>query len=372
MPVNGVIEGAARGRTCSRRPRSRRSATPPRRWPETAGVQSVTSLISPTGDGSVPDAFVPSRQLETMADGFVSSGGGAKALLEPKVTTSLQSAADYVGALASPFPDVASSGGVRDRAVRPAHRARPDRAASRRAAWSPRSSARWRRPWRARPLPGSRSAGRAAGRRRLPAGAGCGVPGHGEHAGNSAARGPTCSPCSGRPRRPRSPISRRRSRSLATTFDAQPDAVLFPQSLPASAQATALQQQIVATFGRLPADLRALAAQYAALPDDLFIPTTLAGEGGAQVQAAVAAYLSDDGTVTRLFIITSDDPYSIAAFDTVRRARETAGSARDRVRQRRPGVRRRPHRRAGRHADRARTRTSSAWPSSRSSACSSC
>ena len=41
----------------------------------TAGVQSVTSLISPTGDGSVPDGFVPSRQLEAMADGFAQSGG---------------------------------------------------------------------------------------------------------------------------------------------------------------------------------------------------------------------------------------------------------------------------------------------------------
>jgi RND superfamily putative drug exporter len=84
---------------------------------------------------------------------------------------------------------------------------------------------------------------------------------------------------------------------------------------------TVIRQQIASTFGRLPGDLRTLAQRYASLPDDLFVPTTLKGEGGSQAQAAAAAYVSEDGSVQRLFIITDDDPYSVAAFDTVRRAR---------------------------------------------------
>ena len=109
--------------------------------------------------------------------------------------------------------------------------------------------------------------------------------------------------------------------SLAATFDGRPDAILFPKSLPATPAATALQQRIAATFGRLPGDLRSLAQGYAALPNDLFVPTTLPGEGGAKAKAAAEAYLSAGGKVERLFIITADDPYSVAAFDAVRRAR---------------------------------------------------
>ncbi len=287
----------------------------------TAGVQSVTSLISPTGDGSVPDAYVPSRQLQTMADGFVSSGGGVKALLEPKVTTSLQSAADYVGALASPFPDVAASAAYT--IVRSDLRTAPELIAQ------------------------LRESGRVSTQLRTLAAvvAGPAVPGIDPQAALLAVAGYLQELVAAYPALATTPaiasaradlLSLQRAPtsaaiadlaaalgSLATTFDAQPDAVLFPKSLPASAQATALQQQIAATFGRLPGDLRALAALYAALPDDLFIATTLAGESGAQVRTAVAAYLSADGAVTRLFIITTDDPYSIPAFETVRRARET-------------------------------------------------
>ena len=77
----------------------------------TPGVQSVTSLIAPTGDGSVPDGFVPSRQLQAMADGFASSGGEAKDLLDPKVTSGLSDRRRTTSsALADPFPEIASSG----------------------------------------------------------------------------------------------------------------------------------------------------------------------------------------------------------------------------------------------------------------------
>ena len=221
MPVNGVIaSGAGMNLLDPVSLAGIRDATSA--LAATTGVQSVTSLVSPTGDGTVPDGYVPSRQLETMADGFVSSGGGLEALLEPKVATSLQSAANYVAALRASFPDVASS-----------------------------------EPY------------------------------------------------------------------ATVQADLQVAPELIEQLRGAgSSPSMALLQGIASTFGRLPSDLRALAALYAALPDDLFIPTTLAGDGGAKVRAAAAAFLSTDGTVARFFIITADDPYSIPAFETVRRARQ--------------------------------------------------
>jgi RND superfamily putative drug exporter len=320
MPVNGAIEAGTGTNFLSPASLAQiRFAT--QALAATTGVQGVTSLISPTGDGSVPDGFVPSRQLEAMADGFVSSGGGAKALLDPKVTTSLESAADYVGALAGPFPDVSSSTAYGT--VQADLRTAPELIAQ------------------------LRASGRVSTQLHMLAAAlaGPALPGIDPRVVLHAVGGYLQELVAAYPATASTPALARAGAdlvtlqgapsaatltdltealgSLATTFDAQPDAVLFPKSLPATAQATALQQGIAATFGRLPADLRALAAQYAALPDDLFIPTTLAGQGGARAQAAAAAYLSADGTVTRLFIITSDDPYSIPAFDTVRRARET-------------------------------------------------
>ncbi len=320
MPVNGVIEAGTGTNLLSPASLAQvRDAT--RAVAGTVGVQSVTSLISPTGDGSVPDAFVPSLQLGAMADGFTSSGGGAKALLDPKVTTSLQSAADYVDALASPFPDVAAS--TTYTTAQSDLRSAPELIAQLRQASLVSTQLR---------AIASVLQGPAVlaldPRATLQA-----VAGYLQElvaAYPATVSAPALADVKtalvklqGSPTAAAFADLATSLASLATTFDARPDAVLFPQSLPASAQATALQQRIVATFGRLPGDLRTLASKYAALPDDLFIPTTLAGKSGAQVQAAVAAYLSADGTVTRVFIITTDDPYSIAAFDTVRRARET-------------------------------------------------
>jgi len=320
MPADGVIEAGTGTNLLSPASLAQiRNAT--QAVARTAGVQSVTSLISPTGDGSVPDGYVPSRQLETMADGFVSSGGGVKALLEPKVTTSLQSAAEYVGALAGPFPDVASSAAYT--AVQSDLRTAPELITQLRDGGL--VSTQLRALAAAMEGPAVRGADPRAALQAVggylqelvaayPAAANTPAIASAQADLVTLQRAPTATALAD---------LATALGSLATTFDAQPDAILFPKSLPASAQTAALQQQIAATFGRLPGDLRVLAALYAALPDDLFIPTTLAGESGAKVQAAAAAYLSGDGTVTRLFIITSDDPYSIPAFDTIRRARDT-------------------------------------------------
>ncbi len=318
MPVNGVIE-AGTGTDLLAPASLARLRDVTQALAKTPGVQSVTSLVAPTGNGSVPDAFVPSRQLESMASGFASSGGGPQALLDPKVATALRSAADYVGALAAPFPNIASSAAYAA--------AQSDLGTAPGLIVQLRESARVSTQLRS--LGAALQAPAAPGTDPRAA-----LQTVGAYLQELVAAYPTSAsvPAFTRARSDLAALQQAPTAaavgdlatalgSLAVTFDAQPNAVLFPTSLPASARSTALEGQIAAVFGRLPGDLRALAQRYTALPDDLFIPTMLGGESGTQVQSAVSAYLSSSGTATRLFIITSEDPYSTAAFDTVRRAR---------------------------------------------------
>ncbi|HEY6014343.1 MAG TPA: MMPL family transporter, partial [Candidatus Limnocylindrales bacterium] len=283
------------------------------------GVQSVTSLISPTGDGTVPDGFVPSKQLEAMADGFAKSGGEAKDLLDPDVTSGLRSAADYVDALAAPFPAVASSSEYSTALAD--LRAAPDLIVQLHDGALVSNQLRT--------IGGALGASTASGTDPSVA-----LRALGNYLQELVAAYPDTVqlPAFATVRASLQALQQAPTAAaladlsaglaaLATAFDVRPDAVLFPRSLPATPAASALQQQIASTFGRLPGDLRTLAQRYASLPDDLFVPTTLDGTGGSQAQAAAAAYVSQDGTVQRLFIITDDDPYSVAAFDTVRRAR---------------------------------------------------
>ncbi len=318
MPVNGVIE-AGPGTDLLAPASLARLRDVTEALATTPGVQSVTSLVAPSGDGSVPDAYVPSGQLESIASGFTSSGGGVQALLGPKVTGALQSAAAYVAALAGPFPGVAST---------PAYAAvRADLATAPALIAQLREGA----------LVSSQLRGFAAALQ-APVAPGVNPTAALQVVGAYLQQLVTAYPATASApalARAQSDLAALQQAptpaaaadlaaalgSLAAAFDTQPNAVLFPVGLPVSAGSAALQAQIAAVFGRLPDDLRTLARAYAALPDDLFIPTTLAGTSGAQVQSAVAAYLSSDKSVTRLFVVTADDPYSIAAFETVRRAR---------------------------------------------------
>jgi RND superfamily putative drug exporter len=318
MPVNGVIE-AGHGTDLLAPTSLARLRDVTRALARTPGVQSVTSLVAPSGDGSVPDVYVPSSQLESIASGFTSSGGGAQALLEPKVTTALQSAGAYVGALARPFPGVASTSAYA--AVQTDLSTAPTLLSQLRE--SARVSTQLRSLSAALQAPVAPEANPRAALQTVatylqelvtayPAEASAAAFTRAESDLASLQQAPT----------PAAVADLAATLgSLAAMFDAQPTVLLFPTGLPASAQSTALKAQITAVFGRLPSDVRTLAQQYAALPDDLLIPTTLGGTSGAEVQSAVAAYLSGDKTVTRLFLVTTDDPYSIAAFNTVRRAR---------------------------------------------------
>lgn len=79
----------------------------------------------------------------------------------------------------------------------------------------------------------------------------------------------------------------------------------------------AVRQEIGTLGARLPVELAALSSTLGARPDDYFIPAGSSGASQASIDATRAAYLSADGTVTRLYAITADDPYSPGAFETV-------------------------------------------------------
>ncbi len=79
---------------------------------------------------------------------------------------------------------------------------------------------------------------------------------------------------------------------------------------------------IVATAGRLRDEAAALATAFAGRPDDYLVPAGLPDEAGVGIQRLLDTYRSTDGSVARLYVIPSDDPYSTAATETVRRVRE--------------------------------------------------
>ncbi len=96
---------------------------------------------------------------------------------------------------------------------------------------------------------------------------------------------------------------------LSTWFRAQPTPFYFsPTAMPPDAATVAEQQAMAAARSRLPAELDALAGNFTAA--DLFVTPDLR-----------AAYVSDDGTVARLYVTTTTDPYDTRSFDTVRNLR---------------------------------------------------
>jgi RND superfamily putative drug exporter len=73
---------------------------------------------------------------------------------------------------------------------------------------------------------------------------------------------------------------------------------------------------------RLASGLDALAAALRGRPDDLFLPVSLPGVGGESARAALGTYVSADASTVRLYVVTSEEPYSDAAFETVGRLRD--------------------------------------------------
>jgi RND superfamily putative drug exporter len=92
---------------------------------------------------------------------------------------------------------------------------------------------------------------------------------------------------------------------LSTWFKAQPAAFYFaPASVKSTADQVAAQQAMAAARTRLPDELDRLAANFR---DTLYAPPDLR-----------AAYVSADGTVVRLYVTTTTNPYDTKSFQTVR------------------------------------------------------
>ena len=196
----------------------------------TDGVQTVRSLVAPSGDGTIPDGFRPSVQLATMASSLSISGDPQAAiavLARPETLSSIDQAVAYVGSIGSAFPDVATTGAFTN--------ASADLGG----------------------LRGGVAQYQAAG------------------AGSIGAQA-----------------------ALASLLQIAP---------------------------RLPTELTDLGALLRARPDDLMLPATGAAStssSSAQMAQMLKTYLSPTGNVTRLYVVTADDPYAAGAFDTVARMRD--------------------------------------------------
>jgi len=93
---------------------------------------------------------------------------------------------------------------------------------------------------------------------------------------------------------------------LSAWFKAQPAQFYFsPSGTTPGAETLATQKAVVVARTRLPDELDVLAAAFS--PTDLYVTLDLR-----------AAYVSSDGTVTRLYITTSTNPYDTKTFQTIR------------------------------------------------------
>jgi RND superfamily putative drug exporter len=290
----------------------------------TPGVASVTSLVTPNGDGVVPDGLKPSAQLVTIADAFRSTGssgsaassGSSASLLDPELSSGLADALDYVAALAPAFPDIAGRSAYRS-ATQAITDAQDIVALAKKqsvVATQLRSLAA------ALTSPASAASGGGSDSslianyldelaaaypevRSLPAFAAATVAGHGLErtpgAGAAVAAADALD-------------------ALAVYFDARPDATLTPTSLANTASALEAKRQAKAAFAAIPTALDGLAALFKGRSDDLFVPLGLGGDEAGKVRAAVDAFVSTDRAATRFYVALVDDPYSTRAFTTTR------------------------------------------------------
>ena len=296
---------------------------------ETDGVGSVTSLVTPEGDGRLPDGFRPSYQLAEMADGFDGSDDDAapadgEALLDPDVTDGLATMAAYLGDLGAAYPDLAHGTEMRAAAAIVA-KAQDQVGEARDGAVV---STQLRSLADAMTSPAAAAGGDAGGATES-------IGMIGDYLDELAAAYPEVAalPAFDDAKTAVASLERKVAigpaldladalDGLATHFDGVPDATLFPESLAGTAEAKEARRRIEKTFDDLPASLDALAAVFAARTDDIFLPTNLGGEDGEQLADAIAAFVSDDGTATRFYVSTTDDPYAQEAFATVARVQD--------------------------------------------------
>ncbi len=299
----------------------------------TEGVAHVTSLVTPDGDGVLPDGLRPSFQLGEMAESLTGDAGGttaeAEALLDPEVTDGLESATTYLNLLGDAFPDVAA--GSEHRA------ATASLAEAREIVEKARASAVVATQLR-----------ELASAMTSPAAAGGGDSGSatasiaiiGDYLDELAAAYPEVTSLPAFVDATAAVAGLEKDvtigaaldlsdalGSLATHFDDQPDAMLVPESLSGTAAAKEARRKAQAAFEQLPVDLRALSAVFAGRPDDVFVPLGIGGEEGDDIATAVDAFISADRSAARFFVTTTEDPYSETGFAAVRRAQDALADA---------------------------------------------
>ena len=284
------------------------------------GIAGIQGVIAPSGDGTTPEAFRPSVQLATMADNLDvprDPVNGLKKLLDPDTAAGLRSGSAYVEALRPAYPDLAGSAPFASAAADLVRM--PDAIDELRTA--ARVSTQLER------IAGLLSMAAAAGAP-LDAAAIDQLSGYlatlvatyPEVAADAAYRDAAAALVSSS-EPPDAGRLAADAAALAAVFATRPDALLFPAGVSPTDATSTLRDEIGALSARLPGALRSLSASFAARGDNLFIPVGLGEDEGASVDQALAAYLSPDRTITRIYAISADDPYSAASFETVDRVR---------------------------------------------------
>ena len=301
------------------------------------GVANVTSLVTPNGDGKVPDGFRPSIQLKTIGDAFdanssssssSSSGaasGSSSSLLDPKLTDGLDQALNYVGALGAAFPDVA--GRAEFRAARLSITDAQDLVA--RVKRNTVVSTQLRTLSSALTAPTS-AAGGGSGDTSLMS----------NYLDELAAAFPEVKTLPAYQDAVRAAASLAENATataavstasamneLAKHFDSQPDARLSPTSLAGTSSALQLKAEAKATFAAIPGAFSSLASVYRTRSDDIFVPVGLGGDSARKLTDAVKAFVSTDRTATRFYVVSANDPYASESFATTRDAQAMLATA---------------------------------------------
>ncbi|MHB8960158.1 MAG: MMPL family transporter [Candidatus Limnocylindrales bacterium] len=302
------------------------------------GVSQVTSLVTPNGDGKVPDGFRPSIQLGTIGDAFsansssssssAAASGSSSSLLDPKLTDGLDQALNYVGALGASYPDVA--GRAEYRAARGSITAALDLVA--RVKKQTVVATQLRTLAAALTAPAAVASGSSASNSDASL--------MSKYLDELATAYPEVRPLAAYRDAVRSAASLATTPSataavdtanamnaLAVHFDSQPDSRLSPKSLANTSSALELQREAKATFAAIPSAFHSLASVFATRADDLFVPVGLGGDNAQKVTDAVNAFISADRTATRFYLVSADDPYATTSFDTVRNAQQTLAAA---------------------------------------------
>ena len=271
-------------------------------------VQTVRSLVDPLGDGKVSDLLRPSVQLSQTAAAFRKPAGtDINVQLSDAGLAGIQSADSYVGGLGAAFPSAptdALAGARTDLAT-----LQSGLIETRKQALVPSQLdaivAQIQAAVAGGSATGSDTAAQLAALKSYLDDLGVARPAVTSLSSYQSAEGAVATLATST-----NPIAFAQLlgglQGLSTWFKDQPTAFYFaPKSVTPTAEMLALQQAMAAARTRLPDELDRLAAAFQST--DLYAPPSL-----------TSAYVSGDGTVARIYVTTSTNPYDTKSFQTVR------------------------------------------------------